>query len=282
MSFFIGTNGSGDGDMEKIVYDQDENNVVDIVEGLMIWESGYEYKPNNVVIYNDGIWRCVENHTSGVIFDPLKFSNLTEIPASGETSKESGRVKIDVSDTLGFLKNKVDGTTIDAILGKLTVKSLEGLTSSVDELNFLKGAKSSVQAQIDSLSNVGNFTGSVDTKADLGTVERPNVSDLVIVLEDETKENVSTLYMYNGTKWIFSGEFKVELRDFTTNPIDLTIEVAGVLPITNTHSSIIKDTDIDVLLLNRLSEVDGALHFDGQPVNEGGSSEGGSVEWAEF
>lgn len=184
----------------------------------------------------------------------------------------SGKVKTSSGDTLDYLGAKVDGATIQVITDKLIAKTLDGLNSTITELNYSSGVKSNIQAQIDSLSRVGNFTGSVNTKADLVTLVNPSVSDLVIVIADETQGDVSTLYMYDGASWVFVGEFKVEMRDFTTNPINLATEVTGVLSAIHLDASVVLDSEIDLVLLNKFSEVSGNLLYNGQAI--GGGNDG--------
>lgn len=187
---------------------------------------------------------------------------------------DSGKVKMISSDNLGYLEEKIDNSTIQNIGNKLVIKSLDGLMSSIEELNYLKGAKSNIQAQIDSLSNVDNFTGAVDNHSDLSNVQTPSTNDMVIVIEDETKQDKSTIYMYDGSQWVFVGEFKVEMRNFIADPIDLTTEVKGVLPLSNIDSSVINNTQIDIDLLGKFDYVNGELLYDGVPI----SSDSGNLE----
>ena len=181
----------------------------------------------------------------------------------------SGKVKMTSTDTLDYLDTKVDNDTIMAVTGKLVAKTIDGLNTTITELNYSSGVKSNIQAQIDSLSNVGNFTGSVDTHADLSNLTNMNISDMVIVIEDETHNDVSTIYMYDGTDWQYVGEFKVEMRDFSTNPIDLATEVKGKLPIIRLDASVVLDTEIDIPLLNRFTDTDGTLLYNGEPIGIG-------------
>ena len=53
-------------------------------------------------------------------------------------------------------------------------------------LNFVQGATGNLQAQINALTSVGNFTGTVDTHSEIATTfPAPVKDDMVIVLEDE-------------------------------------------------------------------------------------------------
>ena len=161
-----------------------------------------------------------------------------------ESSGTDEKVKLNENDNSGFLEDKIDGTSIRNINGKLGVASLDGLTATITELNLLQGVSSNIQAQIDSLNAVGNFTTSVDTKLELEALTDMKANDMVIVLEDETiNESPTSIYIYNGTTWTFAGFFKGgELRDFTINPIDLIAESKGTLPKTRYELQTALDT----------------------------------------
>lgn len=185
-----------------------------------------------------------------------------------------GKVMLHAGDTLGYLEDKIDKATIQSIGGKLVAKSLDGLIASVNELNQTKGATSNIQAQIDGLSSMGNFTQSVPTETDLTTIVNPKMNDIVIVLEDSLHGGASSTYMYNGTTFVYVGEFKVRMRDFTTDPINLATEVVGKLPVGNISDDIITTNDIDKTVIGKITEgVDGNMQYDGKPIISGGSSE---------
>lgn len=152
----------------------------------------------------------------------------------------------------GDMKKSVYDTNNNNIVDK--AETLDGLTASITELNYVTGVTSNIQSQINALSNAANFTGSVSTKADLSTVVNPLANDMVIVIADEDNDGKSTIYLYNGSVWVFAGEFKSEMRDFTAYPINLATEVVGVLPAVNISSDIVKKADFT----NTLSTIDDA------------------------
>lgn len=136
-----------------------------------------------------------------------------------------------------------------------TAATLQGLLSTITELNYLTNANSNIQAQIDLLSNIANFTGSVDTKANLSNIIDPNVNDMAIVLEDEDNNDTTSIYMFDGTSWIYAGEFKAELRDFNLNPIDLRTEITGILDESLIDSTLIRKTEFS----NSIASIDDAV-----------------------
>lgn len=173
-------------------------------------------------------------------------------------NSNKGKVQLDVNDTLGYLNSKVDNFTLKIEDGKIVAKTLIGLEASLAELNYSKGLAGNIQAQIDSLSRVGNFTGAVDTKADLNNLTGLSVNDMVIVISDESKDGISTIYMYNGSTWVFSGEFKAEIRDFATNPIELANEVEGILASQYIDNTIARK--IDIKNINSTDELDEGIN----------------------
>ncbi|SOC12772.1 hypothetical protein SAMN05880501_10749 [Ureibacillus xyleni] len=167
-------------------------------------------------------------------------ANATEIAShssrivaleSNPVSSADEKVKMSASGTSGYLVDFVDDSTIKNIGGKLTVKTLDGLLATIIEINSLQGVTGNIQQQLNALTSIGNFSTSVDTHADLLTLTDMSAQDMVIVLADETKDGSSTIYIYNGSTWGFAGEFKGgEVRDFSTNPINLETETTGILP----------------------------------------------------
>lgn len=140
------------------------------------------------------------------------------------------KVKMNSLGEAKYLEELIDDLTIKNKNGKLVVEALDGLLSTVFEINLLQGASSNIQAQINSLSNIGNYSTTVMDETGLATIVDPKPQDMVIVLSDGNHMGKSTIYIYNGTSWIYSGDFKGgEVRDFTTNPIDLSTETTGIL-----------------------------------------------------
>lgn len=121
-----------------------------------------------------------------------------------------GKIKNNTSDTLGYLEDKI-GETLTFRKDVLEVVKLLGQIVSVDDINQLDGIRANVQEQIDSLSRVGNFTGSVEDKNELLSIQDAGVGDMVIVLEDESKDNESTVYMHDGAEWQYVGKFNIKV-----------------------------------------------------------------------
>ena len=84
--------------------------------------------------------------------------------------------------------------------------------------------------------------GVFDTKADLLAMTEPARVDgnIAIVLKDETNDDRQVTYIYieANSEWTKLSESSVSVRDFTTNPIDLSTEVTGVLSETNVDEAI--------------------------------------------
>lgn len=150
----------------------------------------------------------------------------------GTGGASDGRVKIDENDGLSFLGSKIDDKTIKVIANKLVAKELDGQTVSVDDINKLSGITDNVQSQINNLVSTTNFVGVADKHSDIALgYPNPINRDMVIVIEDETHGGNTTVYIYDGVDWVFGGNFDINMRDFNTNPIDLSSgEVTGILP----------------------------------------------------
>jgi len=146
-------------------------------------------------------------------------------------SSSDEKVKMNISDsTSGYLEDKIDNVTIKSELGKLVAESIKGLTVGVDKLNFLSGATSNIQGQLDSLSSIINVKEIVATKADLPSTTLP-IGSTILVRQDESNGNLTTFYVSNGTVLEYGGKINTELaRNFTTEPINLVTESTNILP----------------------------------------------------
>lgn len=156
---------------------------------------------------------------------------IAELEQSASDVCPDEKVKMNALGSGGYLEDLIDSDTIINDNGKLSASTLLGLTATLQEINELQGATGNIQAQINALSSIGNFTTTVDSYVDLQLIQSPLVNDMVIVLADETKQDSpTTIYIYNGVDWVFTGDFKGgEIRNFTTDPIDLALETTGVL-----------------------------------------------------
>jgi hypothetical protein len=152
-------------------------------------------------------------------------------------------VKMDASSDAKYLGDLIDKTTIINDNGKLVAKSLDGLTTSITELNYIKGLQMPVQDLVTAFANGGLKTidAPFPTYADLQTYDVSTLLDdiryLVRVLADETHGGKITAYLIKKgqTAPTFYG-YLSDSRDFSTNPIDLATEVAGKLKAKNIDS----------------------------------------------
>lgn len=157
-------------------------------------------------------------------------ARIQALENGGGGDVSDGKVQMTIDSQPGYLADLVDGETVVNFGGKLSVVSISGLTATLEEINQLQGVTGNIQAQIDALTSIGNFKGTVETYADLSTVVDPSANDMVIVLNDETHNDVPAIYLYTGATWVYSGEFAAgQIRNFTTNPIQLATETTGVL-----------------------------------------------------
>lgn len=152
---------------------------------------------------------------------------------------ESGKIKLNASTSLDYLENYIDNSTLKIENNLLVVKTLDGLTLSVTEINGLKD-------KINTISSAGmNYTGTVATKADLDAITSASSGETKIVLADESQSGKRMTYVFNGSVWESLGEFSVQIRDFTVNPLDLTSEVTGKLPQAHMDlTGLVKNTDL--------------------------------------
>lgn len=181
--------------------------------------------------------------------DEITLEDLNNMRDAVALAQEAGSVIISdqmIADAMTkFLAQTPDNDTIKLDGAKLKAYKLVGLSSAISELNYLAGAKSNVQNQIDAiitdynakitaLTGSGGFQGYYQTYAALNTAALGlTIPDgIYIVGADETRGAATTLYRYDAAAKLvkFLGTFNIQVRDFTTNPLDLTSETKGVLP----------------------------------------------------
>lgn len=169
----------------------------------------------------------------------------------GGGSATDEKVKIDSTATdAKYLNELIDNATIeiDSTNNYLVVKKIDGQTVSVAELNFLTGVKSNIQTQIDALGKSMTMYGVFNTKSDLLNSISPAPVDgnTAIVIADETNNNKQMTYIYidSTSSWTQVAESSITIRDFTTNPIDLSTEVTGILPNGKIDTAIARLTDV--------------------------------------
>lgn len=157
----------------------------------------------------------------------------------------NGKVKMDADSTAKYLNDLLDGVTAKNDDGKVVVKRFDGQEVSVDEINYLKGAKSNLQAQIDTLKGVKSIYAVFNTKAALDAdTGSPEDGQLALVRRDETADYKQTSYVYLRGMWEILAEINTEVRDFNTDPIKLTKEVTGILPEVNISDEIARIDDV--------------------------------------
>lgn len=175
--------------------------------------------------------------TGGKVF----INNIDVLQIAKDNLDNAGKVKLSAESAIGYLIDLIS-TNLAVEGGKLEVLSLKNLVASVLELNYLQGATSNIQAQINALVDAANFIGVSPTRAQIETLfPEAEEKDYVIVSNDETHNGVTTIWVFNGIIWQYVGDFDVEMRDFSTQPINLQTEVTGKLLNANINDTLVQD-----------------------------------------
>ncbi|WJJ55291.1 hypothetical protein QB910_000047 [Dabrowskivirus KKP3916] len=107
---------------------------------------------------------------------------------------------------LGDMLKSIYDTNNDGIID--VAATLNGLVSTIAELNYVHGVTSNIQDQLDSVSLSVQWKGYLQTYADIST-QFPNPLNgwLVVVYTDENYSNHRTAYIYNdnSSSWQFIG-----------------------------------------------------------------------------
>ena len=170
----------------------------------------------------------------------LVYDSATQKHKYVDSTGTDELVKMDSTSTAKYLEDLIDKTTIVNDNGKLVAKTLDGLTTSITELNYIKGLQMPVQDLVTAFANGGLKT--IDTPfptyADLQSYDVSVLLDdiryLVRVLADETHGGKITAYLIKKgqTAPTFYG-YLSDSRNFTINPIDLVNEITGKLKAKN-------------------------------------------------
>ena len=134
-----------------------------------------------------------------------------------------------------YLNELIDNSTIEVDVNNdcLVVKKIDGQTATVAEINFLTGVTANVQEQINNLGKSMTMYGVFSTKADLLASVSPVPVDgntaIVVADEDNNNKQMTYIYIASTSKWTQVAESSIQIRDFTTNPIDLDTETTGTL-----------------------------------------------------
>lgn len=155
-------------------------------------------------------------------------------------SSEQGKIKVSQDDVLDYIENKLDNITIENKDNKLVVKNILGLKSTIEELNNLQGLNQNIMTLIKSVVSGMEFLGIKEHYSDLKSIN-PKNGNMVIIKQDETKDNQEIMYIYDGKEWIDYGKLDVQIRDFIKQPINLTNEITGKLSINNIDKTQLDD-----------------------------------------
>jgi len=159
----------------------------------------------------------IDSNTLENASQTTRISNLENTLSSIVTTDE--KVKMNSLGEAKYLQELLDGITVINSNGKLTVQSINNLIATINELNFLQGATSNIQQQINNISGVSTFRGVFNSLVDLQSAPNPQAGEYAIVSENGT----SDYYFYYGNNWDFShssvGVTTVDINSNTTGTL---------------------------------------------------------------
>lgn len=202
----------------------------------------------NIVRDDDGVEHITFGlKVEGDIYDHHgnHLANKAEKTDVEELKKNAGKIKVHSDSDYHYLQALVDAHTIQIVDDKLVAKKLDGQIISITELNYLKGAKSDIQEQLDVLKGVKSIYDVFDTKADLDADEgEPGDGQLALIRKDEDYHDKQTSYVFVKGKWEILAEVNEALRDFREDPLSLETEITGVLDKDNIDDDIARVEDV--------------------------------------
>ena len=210
----------------------------------------------------------IDSNTLENASQTTRISNLENTLSSIVTTDE--KVKMNSSGEAKYLQELLDGITIINSNGKLTVQGINNLIATINELNFLQGATSNIQQQINNISGVSTFRGVFNSLVDLQSAPNPQAGEYAIVSENGT----SDYYFYYGNNWDFShssvGVTTVDINSNTTGTLSKSryekqsaeetpfLDVSGNIKSTNTNQAIVEVFQFADSLLTELKRTVGS------------------------
>ena len=167
----------------------------------------------------------------------------------GSTTDSNGTVKMTSNDTTSkYLAELIDGLTIKNINGNLVATTLDGLTTTIAELNSLHGITGNIQEKLNSLAGIISLKDNHKaTYADLNITTGMIQGDSYIVDADETQGGEQTWYTYNNKKWVCLGVISASTRDFLVNPLNVITESTGIYKEPRIDPLIARKSDIPII-----------------------------------
>jgi hypothetical protein len=285
-------------DMTRNVYDTNGDGRVDMAERALIsdlaletqlmqsWRASTVYTVGQNLIFNNCIYTVNKNFTSGTTFITTNLTltatgthnSLTGLQGGNATSGQYYHLDqthydivnkfTDASGNIAYNGTKL-GDMFKGIFDKNgdnivdVASTLDGLLSSITELNSLKGVTGNIQDKFNSLSGINLKDTHKATYSTLISATGMLKGDAYIVDADESKNGAQTWYTWNGTTWVFLGTASVTSRDFTVNPLNVTAESTGLYLEPRIDPLIARKSDIptfsNLTLLQSYSNTDGDI-----------------------
>ena len=130
-----------------------------------------------------------------------------------------------------FMTTAIYDVDNDGIVDKAKEsEKLKDVTVTTTEINYLSGAKSNIQEQINALSTGVIFKGEYQTYAQMtNALSSPEKGWLVYILTDENTTHENVQYIYDGTQWVYGGGRSIvnEADDTTKGVIQLNGDLTG-------------------------------------------------------
>lgn len=164
----------------------------------------------------------------------------------GTGSSTDEKVKLNNTSESKYLEELIDNSTIEVDVENGVIKAvgLDGLETTVATLNYVKNLDKDIMSYLSSIGNPMAFKGVVADDDALTAITDMVSGDTYIVQSSASNGNKTMTFIYNGVEFVPMAETVIEVRDFTTNPIDLATETTGVLHKSKIDSAIARLADV--------------------------------------
>ena len=184
---------------------------------------------------------------TGTAKEPVLNLGIPKGMTGNPATNTDEKVKLTSASTQAkYLSDYVDAQTIviNPDKNQLVVQSIQGLQTSVTTLNFIKNLDKDIMIYLNAISNPMTFREVLPNDAALATITGAMLGDTYIVQESESNDNKTMTYIYNGTDFVPIAETSIEVRDFSTDPLNIATETTGVLPEARIDSLLARKSEV--------------------------------------
>lgn len=160
----------------------------------------------------------------------------------------------DLQATLTAIDNVITGINSAINEIKQTLLTLEECCAEMQDWKLTVDADlEDIHDQLTALQSYFSIRGSVQNYSDLADITGQAANDGYIVIDDETREDQTSIYVWDGSEWVYAGRLGIDIANYYTKS-EIDALLAGVeTDLSNYYTKdevdgLIEDIDVDLSL----------------------------------